>query len=138
MKLRDIKFMPAVLSLNEFSKYYQYHEVWLILWKNIFKQFIADPYVRVLMLNGKTGKKMKKKKTKFLRAVAQPEFNEILTFDLAITQLDTVQFLVVLCSKVNCGKKRLFQKNKNIRFITSEINNIFVITIINNVFISFV
>ncbi|XP_071632026.1 synaptotagmin 20 isoform X1 [Temnothorax longispinosus] len=77
MKLRDIKFIPTVLSLNEFN-----------------------PYVRVLMLNGKTGKKMKKKKTKFLRAVAQPEFNEILTFDLAVTQLDTVQFLVVLCSKV--------------------------------------
>ncbi|XP_039312921.1 synaptotagmin-1 isoform X2 [Solenopsis invicta] len=77
MKLRDIKFIPSVLSLNKFN-----------------------PYVRVLMLNGKTGKKMKKKKTKFLRAIAQPEFNEILTFDLAVTQLDTVQFLVVLCSKV--------------------------------------
>jgi len=52
------------------------------------------------MLNGKTGKKMRKKKTTFLRAVAQPEFNETLTFDLAVAQLDTVQFLIVLCSKV--------------------------------------
>jgi len=60
-----------------------------------------DPYVRVLMLNSKTGKKMKKKKTTFLRAVAQPEFNETLTFDLTVAQLDTVQFLVVLCSKVS-------------------------------------
>lgn len=72
---------------------------------------ITDPYVRVLMLNGKTGKKMKKKKTKFLHAIAQPEFNEILTFDLAVTQLDTVQFLVVLCSKVN-WRKRLFPNIK--------------------------
>ncbi|KAL6260858.1 hypothetical protein P5V15_008387 [Pogonomyrmex californicus] len=77
MKLRDIKFIPIVSSLNEFN-----------------------PYIRVLMINGKTGKKMKKKKTKFLRAIAQPEFNEILTFDLAVTQLDTIQFLIVLCSKV--------------------------------------
>ncbi|XP_018305945.1 synaptotagmin 20 isoform X2 [Mycetomoellerius zeteki] len=77
MKLRDIKFIPTVLSLNEFN-----------------------PYVKVLMLNGKTGKKMKKKKTKYLRTIAQPEFNETLTFNLAVTQLDTVQFLVVLCSKV--------------------------------------
>ncbi|XP_012538522.1 synaptotagmin-2 isoform X2 [Monomorium pharaonis] len=77
MKLRDIKFIPSVLNLNEFN-----------------------PYIRVLMLNGKTGKKLKKKKTKFLHAVAQPEFNETLTFDLAVTQLDVVQFLVILCSKV--------------------------------------
>lgn len=61
---------------------------------------IVDPYVRILMLNGKTGKKIKKKKTKFLNAVMQPEFNETLTFDLPITQLDTVQFLIVLCNKV--------------------------------------
>jgi len=61
---------------------------------------IVDPYVRVLMLNGKTGKKIGKKKTKFLRAVMQPEFNETLTFDLPINQLDTVQFLIVLCNKV--------------------------------------
>ncbi|KAH0953733.1 hypothetical protein HN011_007317 [Eciton burchellii] len=77
MKLRDIKFTPVISSLSEFN-----------------------PYVRVLMLNGKTGKKMRKKKTTFLRAVAQPEFNETLTFDLAVAQLDTVQFLIVLCSKV--------------------------------------
>lgn len=52
------------------------------------------------MLNGRTGKKMKRKKTRFLHAVAQPEFNETLAFDLAASQLDTVQFLAVLCSKV--------------------------------------
>lgn len=68
---------------------------------SIFVLGFIDPYVRVLMLNGKTGKKMKKKKTKFLHAVAQPEFNETLTFDVAVNQLDTVQFLVVLCSKVS-------------------------------------
>lgn len=68
--------------------------------------FIVDPYVRVLMLNGKTGKKIKKRKTKFLRAVMQPEFNETLTFDLPITQLDMVQFLIVLCNKVKITYKR--------------------------------
>ncbi|CAL1681183.1 unnamed protein product [Lasius platythorax] len=77
MKLRNIKFTPAVSNLNKFN-----------------------PYIRILMLNGKTGKKMKKKKTKFLSAVVQPEFNETLTFDLPITQLDTVQFLIVLCNKI--------------------------------------
>ncbi|XP_018047143.1 PREDICTED: synaptotagmin-1-like isoform X1 [Atta colombica] len=77
MKLRDIKFISTGLSLNEFN-----------------------PYVKVLMLNGKTGKKMKKKKTKYLCTIAQPEFNETLTFNLPVTQLDTVQFLVVLCGKV--------------------------------------
>ncbi|XP_043289135.1 synaptotagmin-1-like isoform X2 [Venturia canescens] len=78
MKLRDLKFIPSVKSLEEFN-----------------------PYVRVLMLNGKTGRKLKKKKTKFLRSTAQPEFNETLTFDLLHNQLDTVQFLIVLCSKIN-------------------------------------
>lgn len=60
----------------------------------------SDPYVRVLMLNGKTGKKLKKRKTRTLHACAQPEFNETLTFDVTYDQLDTVQFLIVLCSKV--------------------------------------
>lgn len=77
MKLRNIKFTSVVSSLNKFN-----------------------PYIRILMLNGKTGKKIKKKKTKFLSGVVQPEFNETLTFDLPITQLDTVQFLIVLCNKV--------------------------------------
>lgn len=76
MKLRDVKFTPAVSSLPNFN-----------------------PYVSVLMLNARTGQKMKKKKTKFLLANPQPEFNETLTFDLAFNRLDTVQFLVVLCSK---------------------------------------
>lgn len=103
MKLRDVKFTPAVPSLDKFSKYRS-----SICRFGFLRQIVSlhssfspvDPYVRVLMLNGRTGKKMKKKKTKFLHAVAQPEFNETLTFDLAVTQLDNVQFLVVLCSKV--------------------------------------
>lgn len=73
---------------------------------------IVDPYIKVLMLNGKTGKKIRKKKTKCLNAVVQPEFNETLTFDLPITQLDTVQFLIVLCNKVKFTYKsfqQLFQ-----------------------------
>ncbi|CAK9815286.1 SYT1 [Anthophora quadrimaculata] len=76
MKVRDVKFMPAVSSLNKFN-----------------------PYVRVLMLNGRTGQRMKKKKTKFVIADSQPEFNETLTFDVSYNQLDIVQFLVILCSK---------------------------------------
>lgn len=77
IKLRNVKFTSVVSNINKFN-----------------------PYVRVLMLNGKTGKKIKKRKTKFLRAVMQPEFNETLTFDLPITQLDMVQFLIVLCNKI--------------------------------------
>ncbi|XP_031827105.1 synaptotagmin 20 [Nomia melanderi] len=76
MKLRDVKYMPAVSNLSHFN-----------------------PYVRVLMLNARTGQKMKRKKTKFLCATSQPEFNETLTFDVTYNQLDIVQFLVVLCSK---------------------------------------
>lgn len=60
----------------------------------------SDPYVRVLMLNARTGQKIKKKKTKLGCASLQPEFNETLTFDVSYNQLDVVQFLVVLCSKV--------------------------------------
>ncbi|KAK2583704.1 hypothetical protein KPH14_009626 [Odynerus spinipes] len=78
MKLRDLKVLRFVSSLNEFY-----------------------PYVRVVMLNGKTGKKLKKRKTRTLHAVAQPEFNETLTFDVTYNQLDSVQFLIVLCNKVS-------------------------------------
>ncbi|XP_031780760.1 synaptotagmin-2 [Nasonia vitripennis] len=77
MKLRNIKFMPAVPSVNEFN-----------------------PYVRILMLNGKTGRRIKKKKTKVIPANPEPEFNETLTFDLPATQMDTLQFLIILCSKI--------------------------------------
>lgn len=76
MKLRDVKFTPAVSNLNHFN-----------------------PYVKVLMLNGRTGQKMKRRKTKFVCATSQPEFNETLTFDVTYNQLDIVQFLVILCSK---------------------------------------
>lgn len=78
VKLRNLKFTPAVSSVEVFN-----------------------PYVKVLMLNGKTGKSIKKKKTRWLRSNAQPEFNETLTFDLSYEQLDNVQFLVVLCSKIS-------------------------------------
>lgn len=61
----------------------------------------VDPYVRILMLNGKTGRRIKKKKTKTIPATAEPEFNETLTFDLPATQIDALQFLVILCSKVS-------------------------------------
>ncbi|XP_033222174.1 synaptotagmin-5-like [Belonocnema kinseyi] len=77
MELRDLKFVPAVSDINQFN-----------------------PYVKVLMLNGKTGRKIKKRKTKFLRATNNPAFNEVLTFDLPFNQFDTLQFLIVLCSKV--------------------------------------
>lgn len=77
MKARDVKFTPAIVSFRDFN-----------------------PYVKVLMLNGRTGKKLQRRKTKWLRASTQPEFNETLTFDLGYNQLEAVQFLVILCSKV--------------------------------------
>ncbi|CAD1474221.1 unnamed protein product, partial [Heterotrigona itama] len=77
MKVRDVKFTPTVSSFKDFSF-----------------------YVRVLMLNGRTGQRMKKKKTKFVTANSQPEFNETLTFDVSYNQLDIVQFLVILSSRV--------------------------------------
>lgn len=52
------------------------------------------------MLNGKTGRRIKKKKTKTISSTAEPEFNETLTFDLPASQIDTLQFLIILCSKV--------------------------------------
>ncbi|XP_043249065.1 synaptotagmin-1-like [Colletes gigas] len=76
MKLRDVKITPTLSSAKDFN-----------------------PYVRVLMLNARTGQRIKKKKTKFVRANPQPEFNETLTFDVSYHQLEIVQFLVVLCSK---------------------------------------
>ncbi|XP_066581903.1 synaptotagmin-2-like [Prorops nasuta] len=76
MKLRDVKFAHLIPSPQSFN-----------------------PYVRILMLNGKTGRKLKKRKTKFFIATPQPEFNETLTFDLSENKLDNVQFLIILCSK---------------------------------------
>ncbi|CAL7952420.1 unnamed protein product [Xylocopa violacea] len=76
MKVRDVKFTQVVPSSSD-----------------------LNPYVRVLMLNGRTGQRIKKKKTKFTIANAQPEFHETLTFDVTYNQLDMVQFLVVLCNK---------------------------------------
>ena len=52
------------------------------------------------MLNGRTGQRMKKKKTKFVTANSQSEFNETLAFDVSYNQLDIVQFLAILCSRV--------------------------------------
>lgn len=76
MKVRDVKYTPTVSNLKDFSF-----------------------YVRVLMLNGRTGQRLKKKKTKFVTASSQPEFNETLTFDVSYNQLDVVQFLAILCSR---------------------------------------
>ncbi|XP_043595499.1 synaptotagmin-1-like isoform X5 [Bombus pyrosoma] len=76
MKVRDVKFTPPVSCLNDFSF-----------------------YVRILMLNGRTGQRMKKKKTRFVVANSHSEFNETLTFDVSYNQLDIVQFLVVLRGK---------------------------------------
>lgn len=76
MRARDIKLMPAVPNLHEFH-----------------------PYVRILMIHGRTGQRLKKKKTKHVASSLQPEFNETLTFDVSYNQLDIMQFLVVLCSK---------------------------------------
>lgn len=53
------------------------------------------------MLHGKTGRKIRKKKTKILHAMTEGEFNDTLTFALSPYQLDTVQFLLILCNKVS-------------------------------------
>lgn len=74
---------------------------YLLNCKNQNYYFIADSYVRILMLNGKTGRRIKKKKTKIIPGNPEPEFNETLTFDLPATQMDTLQFLIILCSKVS-------------------------------------
>ncbi|XP_012271098.1 synaptotagmin-5 [Orussus abietinus] len=78
MKACDLKFPLTVETIQNFN-----------------------PYVRIVMLNGKLGRKIKKRRTKSLHAAAQPEFNETLTFDINRDQLDLVQFLVVLCSKIS-------------------------------------
>lgn len=53
------------------------------------------------MLYGKTGRKIRKKKTRMLGPAMGVELNETLTFELSCNQLDTVQFLLILCSKVS-------------------------------------
>jgi hypothetical protein len=58
-----------------------------------------DPYVRVVQLNGSTGRSIKRKKTAFKHGTECPEFNETLTFDLTPNQLETTTFLVLLCSR---------------------------------------
>jgi hypothetical protein len=59
----------------------------------------ADPYVRVVQLNGSTGRSIKRKKTAFKHGTECPEFNETLTFDLNPNQLEATVFLVLLCSR---------------------------------------
>ncbi|XP_076249007.1 LOW QUALITY PROTEIN: synaptotagmin 20 [Calliopsis andreniformis] len=79
MRVRDVKLTSTASSRNNFN-----------------------PYVRVLMLNARTGQKMKKKKTKVVCCEnLQADFNETLTFDVSYSQLDIAQFLVVLCSKTS-------------------------------------
>lgn len=99
MKARDVKFTPTVSNLNDFSKR---HASLKLIFLNVVHHclLLSGFYVRVLMLNGRTGQRMKKKRTKFVTANSQPEFNETLTFDVSYNQLDIVQFLVVLCSRV--------------------------------------
>ncbi|XP_023723264.1 synaptotagmin-5-like [Cryptotermes secundus] len=58
-----------------------------------------NPYVRVVQLNGSTGRSIKRKKTAFKHGTECPEFNETLTFDLNPNQLETTVFLVLLCSR---------------------------------------
>lgn len=65
-----------------------------------------------MLLNGKTGRKIKKRKTKFIRGNAEPEFNETLTFDLPVSQIDILQFLIILCSKVNKEARTFSRINK--------------------------
>lgn len=62
---------------------------------------IADfkPYLRVIQLHGFTGRAIKRKKTTFKQGTECPEFNETLTFDLYPNQLDTMTFLLLLCSR---------------------------------------
>jgi len=57
------------------------------------------PYVRVIQLHGFTGRAIKRKKTTFKQGTECPEFNETLTFDLYPNQLDTTNFLLLLCSR---------------------------------------
>ncbi|KAL0281180.1 UNVERIFIED_CONTAM: hypothetical protein PYX00_002243 [Menopon gallinae] len=80
MKASCLKFLSVVQSVNEFN-----------------------PYVRVLMLNSQ-GKCIKKKKTSFKVADENPVFNETLAFDLPVSNLEHVVFLLVLCSKI-LGKR---------------------------------
>ncbi|XP_058790569.1 synaptotagmin-2-like [Phymastichus coffea] len=89
MKLRNVKFMPTIPNIHEFN-----------------------PYVRILMLNGKTGRRMKKKKTKCITGIQNIEFNETLTFDLPIHQIDSIQFLVILCSKLTQEDKSSAMMNE--------------------------
>jgi hypothetical protein len=57
------------------------------------------PYVRVIQLHGFTGRAIKRKKTTFKQGTECPEFNETLTFDLYPNQLETTNFLLLLCSR---------------------------------------
>ncbi|KAJ9593919.1 hypothetical protein L9F63_014633, partial [Diploptera punctata] len=59
-----------------------------------------NPYVRVVQLNGSTGRSVKRKKTGFKNATECPEFNETLTFDLNPNQLETTIILILICSRL--------------------------------------
>lgn len=67
--------------------------------KFVMPDCFPDPYVRVIQLNGSTGRSIKRKKTAFKHGTECPEFNETLTFDLSPNQLETTTFLVLLCSR---------------------------------------
>lgn len=76
IKASNLKYLDIVDSIAEFN-----------------------PYVRVVQLNGSTGRSLKRKKTGFRQGTESPEFNETLTFDLLPGQLETATFLVLLCSR---------------------------------------
>ena len=68
------------------------------------------------MLNGRTGSKIRKKKTKIIPLTLEPEFNETLTFDLPFHQVDALQFIIILCSKVK-SVDIFFKILKNIKYV---------------------
>lgn len=56
------------------------------------KQLFADPYVKMIQLQGR--KRVKTRRTTMKRANLHPVYNETLTFDLPISQIDNTNILV--------------------------------------------
>lgn len=61
------------------------------------------PYVRVIQLHGSSGRSVRRKKTSPRPGSDAPDFNEVLTFDLSSSQLESAVFLVLLCSRVDAA-----------------------------------
>ncbi len=62
--------------------------------------FSADPYVRIIQVNP-SGKVLRKKKTNTKEGGKEPIFNETLNFDLAPNQLESMNFVVMLSTKID-------------------------------------